>query len=367
MALTSGLIAASATPATDLYTQIATKLTAKGWTEETTRTYTASIMGTTANCKVWTSAATTVASSIYTGTILSFEVDDANSRIRMRVCEKFDASLSGAAALNTKWAPYGGDCSSSVTVTANYGNTDSFVSHFQTANATQSVAWIEIPVSASGFNYWVGATASIFLMATNAAGLWYAGVAGKVNYQGDLNTSVTPVFLAASTSAGTTVSGSWNSAASSSNGANSQVRVSREPGAVTAAAALCFFYDGVVQSGQHTSASGGFYGGPGAGAHKYYQNTFVTFPTWFHGWGTGSTMAAGYLRSNFATLPDTVLFINPTAPNSITRANFPNIGETVTVSGASYTCLGIVQMANITTSAGSRGAPCALLVLNSAW
>ena len=367
MALTSGLIAASATPATDLYTQIATKLTAKGWTEETTRTYTASIMGTTADCKVWTSAATTVASSIYTGTILSFEVDNSNNRIRMRVCEKFDSSLSGAAALNTKWAPYGGDCTASVTVTANYANTDSFVSHFQSVGASQSVAWIEIPVNASGFNYWVGATASIFLMATSPAGLWYAGVAGKVAYQGDLNTSVTSVFLAASTTSGSTVSGSWTANAGSSNSNNSQVRVSREPGAVTATSALCFFYDGVVQSGQHTSASGGFYGGPGAGPHKYYQNTFVTFPTWFHGWGAGSTMQAGYLRSNFATLADTVLFINPTAPNAITRGNFPNIGETVTVSGASYTCLGIVQIANVTTSNGTRGAPCALLVLNSAW
>ena len=366
MALTSGLIAASATPATDLYTQIATKLTANGWVEEVTRTYTASIMGTTANCKVWTSAATTVASSIYTGTILSFEVDDTNSRIRIRVCEKFDASLSGAAALNTKWAPYGGDSTAVVTITANYANTDSFVSHFQAAGATQSVAWVEIPCIAAGYNYWVGATASIFLVANNPNGLWYCGVAGKVNYQGDLLTSVTPVFLIGSNITGNTTTGSWTVSASSAS-ANSQVRASREHNAVTGASALCFALDGALQTGSHGTATVAFYGGPGAGSHRYYQNTFVTFPTWFHGWGAGSAATEGLLRSNWATLTNTVLVVRPDAIVTISRAMFPNIGETVTVSGASYTCLGQVQIANINTSAGTHFSPCALLVLNSAW
>lgn len=365
MALTTGSLAASATPATDFYALIATRLTAGGWTEEVTRTYTASIMGTTANCKVWTSPSTTVASSIYTGCIVSIEVDDTNSRIRIRMVEKFDSSLSGAAALNTKWAAPGVTATSSTTPTANYAVSDSFVAHFQATGAGQSVGWVEMACSASGFNYWLGVNANRMVFMNNSSGQYNVFYGGQLAYAGDLQTSAgnAAVFIIGNTLSSTTSNGSWTVASA---GANAIARVSRDPNnIVSTTGAFTWSVEGAMWSGGQATATTNpaAYAGPGAGAHKYHQAAMVVFPAWLQPGGTGDG-SNGALRGNFATLPEALVFMRPDATinvlNATSKALFPNLGETATASGVTYTCTGQIQTHSIISNSGFNGAAAAL-------
>lgn len=368
MALTTGTLAASATPATDFMALLNTRLLAGGWVEEVTRTYTAAIMGTTANCRVYYSPSTTVAAGIYTGAIISIEVDDTNSRVRVRCCEKFDSSLSGAAALNTKWAAGGTVGTSGVTPSANYAFTDSFVSHFQAQGVGQSVGWVELLCSGSGFNYWLGVNANRWVFMSNSSGIYNVCMGGQLAYAGDLLTSVgnAAVFLLGNSLTVSTTTGSW---AVASAGAQQIVRTSREVGTSGTSLVGAFAWQvmgPMVAGGEVTAATeGAFYGGPGANpSHKFFQASMLAFPAWLH--PTTNDMSNLVGRSNYATIPEALVFMrNDLTVNTLgptTKASFPNIGELATAGGVTYTSTGQIQAPSTIASTGMIGTGASLWI-----
>jgi hypothetical protein len=90
------------------------------------------------------------------------------------------------------------------------------------------------------------------------------------------------------------------------------------------------------------------FGAPGSGNHHFYQSSFVVFPAWLHGYMSTAAMGAAATagRSNFATLPEAVVLLVHARPAGSfgNRADGPNIGETVTVGGTTYTSVGMVQV-----------------------
>lgn len=363
MALTTGTIN-SATPATAFYNLMATAFTNAGWTNLSD--ITAATAGTTAANKVWVTADTSVASSVYTGCIVFIEVDDTNNRLRIRCAEKYDSSSAGSPATGTvKWAVPGCDASTNKTPTANYAFSDSFQTLFQAAAAGQIVGWIELTVlTSSGFNYWIGVNANRFVFFSNASGVVDLCYGGYAAYQGDVAASNKPVFLVASlqTSSSTT-SGSWTiSNASATPTANA--RVSRDIGAPATAGTAWFCFD-VDAPSRSPNTTNQHFGGPGAGPLVYYTEPYMVFPAWLHGAIYPTLSATSILngRACFATLPEAVVKPAPTA-GAVTfdRTMGPFIGEQVTVGGTTYTAVGQIQTASTTTNNGeSFSAPYLLI------
>lgn len=335
MAITSGAQAASATPATDQYNLLATALTAAGWIQETTRTYTAAIMGTTAACKVWFAPSVTspaiVTSGVYTGLLLSIEVDDANARLRFRCMEVFDSSLSATPSSNTKWAAPGNNGGVAITPTANYAVSDSFVAHFQAQANGQTVGWVGIPVGISGFDYWLGANATKVFYANNVAGAPAHVVLGRIEYLGTSGGS-TACFLLASGITSSSTNGSWTMSASS---CAATVRVSREPLiAVSTTVAFVYTPNPLVPMSGNVAAMGA------VGTIHQWLSPYVIFPVYLHGQGsTTSILAAG--RGLLSTLSEFVCSIVVDTSVSGARASVPALGDEVTASGVTYLSLGV--------------------------
>lgn len=358
MAMTVGTIAASATPATDFYTQISTVLTNAGWTNRSDMS--AATGGTTAVNKVWTSPSTTVASSIYTGCIIFIEVDDTNSRLRIRAVEKYDSSAVGSPASSVKWACGGYSGSSNNTVTANGAASDSFVALFQAAGATQLVAWIEIPCSGSGFNYWIGANAYTLLVANNSSGTYNVMFGGHLRYQGDVNTSLgnAVVYMGGSELSNTSGTYSWTRGNTTGTSWGS-VRWSREPGLAAASytGALAGHISGpmLVSNGAMSNSA---YGGLVAGGNQFYTETYILFPAWLHAGGTAGALVEqrGPSCTNYATVPEFAVYLNTRRGQAanVTRSDIPSMGETITQGGTTWTFLAVASTGGLTTSGGGR-------------
>jgi len=252
----------------------------------------------------------------------------------------------------------GCNAASNKTPTANYALDDTFLTLFQSTGTTQKVGWIEVTTVTSGaFQYWMGVNASRFVIATHAGGIPYVCHGGVLSYQGDINTGTTNVFLMAGlTTSNAVTNGSWGvSAATATPTCN--VRTSREPGALQAARLTWWCFDVDGPSGSNNQANQSRFGRPGQGNSLYYAEPYIVFPAWLHGGSYPTDSVNGVARANFATLPEAVVFL-PGGDNTLTRTIGPPLGEVVTISGTSYTSLGVIAVpATTTNSAYLQGTP----------
>ncbi len=317
MSITTAVQGASGTPATDLYNQLATVLTAAGWTH--IHQQTAATMGTTAAVDVWKDPAATVASNVHTGCILYVEVDDANTRLRVRCSEKYDSAATGSPATNVKYPCPGNQSGTAQTPTANYTFSESFLTLFQTQGTSASVGWVNIPCSAAGFTYWVGATTTTALLANNSGGNSHWCYAGLQEYLAAAG-GAGAVFLAGRMNA-TNDDVSWTFLSASSAG---NARSSREPLTTTSTAgAFCF---GIGHSSpQGTQAD---LGGSLTANHKWHT-VLVASPAFLHGVASSGDWTGP--RSHLARISELIVFEGITAPT---------IGDTLTISGVTYIILG---------------------------
>ena len=323
MALTVGVQGASATPATDFYTNVlAVKLTALGWLN--LAQIAAATAGTTDVVEVWHSAATVIASTVYTGCIIYIETDNTNARIRIRVSEVYDSSVAGSPANRVKWAAAG--ITTSVTATtpaASYAMADSFGPLFVTAATTSKVGWVEIPTSASGFAHWVGGGAARLLVANNSGGRPQFCIAGGPIETLLTSGDTTSVYLIGSY---TTVGGQ-NTSYTLSTTEPCNVRTSREPLILTSTTgAFCFHLGRANPDTQLASTAEPM--GALATAHKYHT-TMVASPAVMHGM-EGITPSLG--RSHRAYVTGVVVVAGP--------SNGAIAGDSFVSGGVTYTILG---------------------------
>jgi hypothetical protein len=324
MALTVGIQGSSATPATDFYAILNTKLTALGWLN--LAQIAAATAGTTDVVEVWHSAATVIAGTIYTGCIIFIETDNTNSRIRLRVSEVYDSSVAGSPANRVKWAAAGITTSSTATTpAASYAMADTFGPLFVTAATTSKVGWVEIPTSIAGFAYWVGGGASRLLVCNNSGGNPHFCLAGGPIETLLASSDSTSVYLMGGYSTAGGSDPSW--AISTSNCGN--IRTSREPlSTVSVAGAFVFqagraIPDSMVSNVTDCMGALGF-------AHRYHT-TFIVSPAVMHGM-SGSSWGTAVARSHRAIVTGLVVTGCP--------SNGAIAGDTITAGGTTYTVIG---------------------------
>lgn len=336
MSLTVGIQGASATPATDFYAILSTKLTALGWVH--LEQISAATAGTTDVVEIWYSAATVIAGTIYTGCILYIETDNTNARIRIRVSEVYDSSVSGTPASRVKWAAAGITTSAtSTTPAASYAMADTFGPLFVTAATTSKVGWITIPTSALGFSYWVGGGANRFLVVNNSGGyprFCLAGLIETLLASGD----TTSVYLMGGMTTTGLADPSWSLITSET----ANIRTSREPqpyATVSQAGAFCFQATRAIPPIVH-NANADAMGAIGNlfPTHKYHGYLVVS-PAVMH--GINGTVY-NYGRSHRAFITGMVVTNGPT--------DGVNAGDTITVGGVVYTIIGSCPGTNVTST-----------------
>lgn len=323
MSLTIGVQGASATPATNFYTNIlAGVLTANGWTH--LHQVTAATAGTTDVVEVWHSAATVIASTVYTGCILYIETDNTNARIRIRVSEVYDSAPTGSPASRVKWAAAGITTSTSATTpVASYAMADTFGPIFVTPSTTALVGYVTIPTSTSGFAYWVGGGASRFLVCNNSGGSPHFCLAGGPIETLLVSADTTSVYLIGGQSSAGGTDTSWTQSTAD----NGNVRTSREPLILASqAGAFCFRLGRAIPDPQATNITDPM--GAIGGLHKYHT-TFVASPAVIHGI---SGIVWSFGRSHRSIVTGVVVTGGP--------ANGAVAGDTFTVGGVTYTIIG---------------------------
>jgi hypothetical protein len=132
MSWNTGNIAASATPATDLYNTVTDFMTSWNFVE----TVPAATAGTTADCKVWRAPGN--------DWYLIFEPDNANSVLRVRASKEYDTVTHKV----RRYVP-GFAVTTTATPKADYSYDD-------TLQTIATAGWVRVLVSAAGFTYWVG-------------------------------------------------------------------------------------------------------------------------------------------------------------------------------------------------------------------
>lgn len=329
MSLTIGVQGASATPATDFYTNVlAVVLAAKGWTH--IEQISAATAGTTDVVEVWKSAATGVAGTVHTGCILYIETDNTNARIRIRVSEVYDTAPTGSPASRVKWAAAGITTSStSTTPAASYAIADSFGPLFVTPATTSKVGWVEIPTSASGFAYWAGGGASRLLVANNSGGNPHFCIGGGPIETLLASGDTTSVYLIGGYSTAGGSDPSW--ALTTSNCGN--VRTSREPlSTVSVAGAFCFQLGRAVPDSMVTNITDPM--GALGFAHRYHT-TFIVSPAVMHG-ASGAAWATLLARSHRAIATGVIVTGCP--------SNGAIAGDTIAAGGTTYIVIGSSAM-----------------------
>ena len=340
MALYTGTVN-SATPATALYNLLATAMTAAGWQYIGQKT--ALLMGTTAIVEVWATPATTVASNVYTGTIVFFEVDDANLRIRVRCSEKFDNAAAGAPALNVS-NPCPGNTSNlaqipNVDYTFPGAGNGTYVALFQAAGGSAKVGWVNIPVLLStNFTYWLGARADMVLLANNVSASSHWALAGKQTNTFAESGNGTAVFLAGKHEA-TDNDCNWVYGAASSGG---NTRVSREPQTTASTTGAFCFQIGFAWPTAGTGV--GDIGGTPSVNHHWITKQ-VASPAVLH--GVANSFRWVGVRTHLSVLAGFIVA-------SIALGAAPTIGDTITVAGVVYTSLGLSSTEAGTTDGITR-------------
>lgn len=369
MALTTGVQAASATPAADQYTLIASALTAASWTH--IHQISAAVAGTTDIVEVWKSPATTVVGAVHTGTILYFEVDNTNARIRVRASEIYDDAAAGTPASRLKF-PAAGVAGALVAVTpsASAAVLDTFGT---VLGAGANVGYIEMNCNASGFDYWLGANANTFVYFSNSGSLINQCIAGHLQYAGDKNTAQgsVAVFIVGNAKTTTTGTTSWALSMGTSGGSWSTARTSREPGSASVSTVVAFVYGIGGPSVGSTFFGSINTGGPGTPGfpNRFFTHT-VMYPAWLHGAAGGAGTAwgntAGSHRANIAPLAEFIVSFADASQQAPEAQKHLTIGDTVTGSdGETYTAMGVNTGNQFTTNAGLGGVHSGLHVRNS--
>jgi hypothetical protein len=132
MSWNTGNIAASSTPATDLYNTVTGFMTSWTFVESVP----AATAGTTADCKVWRAPGN--------DWFLIFEPDDTNSVLRIRASKEYDTATHKV----RRYVP-GFIVTTTATPKADYSYDD-------TLQTIATAGWARVLVSATGFTYWVG-------------------------------------------------------------------------------------------------------------------------------------------------------------------------------------------------------------------
>jgi len=324
MALTTGVQAASVTPASDWYTNVlAPVLTANGWTH--LPQISAVNAGTTDVVEPWYSAATGIVGTVYTGCILYLETDNTNARIRIRVSEVYDSAGAGGPPVNRcKWAASGITTSSTATTPgASFAMNDNFGPIFVTPGTAAAVGFVTIPTSVNGFAYWVGGGASRFLAANNSGGYPHFALAGGPIETLLAASDTTSVYLAGSQSTGGGTDPSWTISTSSCG----NVRTSREPLTTTnISGAFCFQIARALPDLQSTNTNDPM--GAIGTAHKYHTSLVVS-PAVMHGMN-GAVW--GVIRSHRAIVTGMIV--------TASAANGAAAGDTITAGGVIYIVIG---------------------------
>jgi hypothetical protein len=341
MGVTQATLAASATPATDMMTAIEVVLTAAGWTY--IHEMAAATAGTVGAVRVWADPNTTVASNVYTGCVLYIEYYDtagawtggaAGPGLRFRMSEKYDSAAAGSPASRVKWAVPG--CTGAITPTANNAIDDTYVALYQAAGASQKVGFIEIPVGASGFDYWVGANDTTFFYMNNVGGYQsslkngHFFVGGHWSWQGDKNTTVAALALyMMARNVGTDDDCSW----AGSTSAAYPVRTSREPGCTVAATTAFAWRPG--SRFMLNGALGADWGFTSAANHNAYSTRYVA-QAYVHGAASNTWRLDAYAS---ATLPGIYVIDNWTGSHFVGAI----LGERLTAGGLTLITLGSPQ------------------------
>jgi len=315
MAITSSSIAASGTPATDMYTALTGLMTT--WTH--VEQVSAANAGTTDIVEVWRNST----SKVY----VLIEVDNTNARLRFRCSEGYDAATHTVihpcpgVQSNTAQTPNAND---SVTGTEDAND----VTIFQATGTTSKVGWVEITVSAGGFNYVAGANDDEVILSTSPSRVNWVH-AGRVPAADNFTPDTTIVFLGGRATTTLNQNVSWTIVAGTSLG---NYRVSREPnqGANALTGAFAAQIDSIQKSNEVAAAWGGQ---PGT-AHKWLTN-MVAYQAYLHG-GVGSAQNAA-IRSHLCKLSSLAVAGHDT--HTILETGLA-VGDTVTVDGTTYYILG---------------------------
>jgi hypothetical protein len=198
---------------------------------------------------------------------------------------------------------------------------------FQAQGTTSKVGWVNIPVSAGGFNYVTGANDNEIVLATSPSKPNWVH-AGRIPAADNFSPDTTIVFLGGR--AGTTDNNvSWTMASTTGHG---NYRVSREPnqGAVALAGAFCYVSESIVPI-RGVSVNWG--GAPGT-AHKWLTN-MAAQQAYLH--STANTIANTVIRTHLAKLSSFAVAGCDTPLQIDTQVA---IGDTVTIDGATYYMLG---------------------------
>lgn len=306
------------TPCTTFYTNvIAAALTAAGWVF--VETVTAATAGTTADVKVWRTAAT----DFY----LAIEPDDANTRIRFRTSESYNVST------HKMIRPvHGGTAETSYTPSADYSVPGGVGTEYTIHTAT-TTGFSGVQMFAGGGAYLIEVRTKLFTLAVRSGGAHYATILGHFTSLVDTVADTNPLFLFADPN-----SKSWSADA---NGVRQKaVSTSREPNTVAGLAGAFSYligHPGVGTNFPSSNTESNEMGTLEGGVQHYYYNGFIASPAVIH----GSNLYTVPTRSMRGYLPDFVTV----SGNGVTTF-VPTMGTAFLVGGVPYYIVGRISDVN---------------------
>lgn len=335
MTVVTGSIAATATPATDMWAVLETALGANAnWTQSgiTNPTLSAADAGTTADCEIWKC----------TGGIADFyicvEIDDANGRIRLRAAENYE---DGGAAVKKIRRPagVGGTAATTSDTTAVTPTAQDTVSESDLSwgSTNPYVNYWAIGMAPAGFNYVFEVRDNLIVFATRSGAVNYYGLAGEFTPISTVYSDTHPLMVA-----GDAFNGNTATLGTSGSKAAGFSRCPAAGGASTQGA----FCGGImplhypIAAASPSSNASGALGEIGATGHKFIPNGVFVSPAIVHHTAGGLISPT---RSFRGYLPDMVCTLT-------TSSTPPTVGDTLTIDGVTYYFLGASYSAGATFS-----------------
>jgi hypothetical protein len=318
MAVTTGSAGISATPATDLYNLLATAMTGNGnWTQQSDSPVALATAGTTADVRVWKCTGGAAAFYVF------FEVDDANTRIRVRMSEFWDTTAHQLKQPAGGGTVVGALDTTGVTPTANGTVTDTLTN---IGSNNPQVAWSQITVLGTAYNYLYEVRDNLITFATRVAGANTYAIAGNFTSTVQALTDSFPIILLGHAGTG------LNNTSGSSQASNSG-RFTRLPG--FGASSVTGGFAAFVYPLLHAGFNGGggsvadaFSSLAGVATNPWFTNPLVS-PILIHG---AQQNSVGARRGFRGTLPNFVIGYYTTEPAVVT--------DTISISGVTYYPLG---------------------------
>lgn len=319
MAVTTGSTGVDATPATTLYNLLATAMTNNGnWTEQSDSPVSAANAGTTDIVRVWKCTGGVAAFYVF------IEVDNTNLRLRFRLAETWNTSTHRLQQPAGGGTVVGATDGTGVTPTANGTVTDSDTT---IGSNNPQVAWSQVTVLGTAFNYLYEVRNNLITVATRVSGANTFAIAGCFTSQVQALTDSFPLVLLGHAQTG--LNGTAGGGSNSNSG-----RWTRIPGfgASSVTGAFCCAASPLIPITFNGSGSGGatdaFSSIGGATSNPWFTNHLV-FPVMIHGMASGTIAARRGFRGS---LPNFVAGYYTTEPAVVT--------DTITVGGVTYYPLG---------------------------